>query len=114
MNAPEQCPVCGSGIYNTWPGEKVERMYSCNADWYDGRWVKSCSHAMTACLRTGATLTATPLEQAEKALVAAGVAYGNAYQLWVSGQPYIETVNLAQAGLQDAALKLCALLDGAK
>lgn len=46
--------------------------FVCGAYWTTmaGGWEFSCQHAMTACLRVGATLTPSPAEQARERLVA--------------------------------------------
>lgn len=76
---PETCPICGAGRkeedfqFNngTW-----SREYACGGEWRSQsrtdpqpHFNKPCPYAMTAALRTGATLTPGPLEVARDELV---------------------------------------------
>lgn len=78
---PDTCPVCGAGIHETDDNNagQIDRVWlGCGATWAmyrDGSigWKEQCPHAMTACLRTGATLHPTARETAAAALVAAVV-----------------------------------------
>lgn len=55
---------------------------------------------MTACLRTGATLHPSPLELAEKALVAAQVKYHQLAEQW----PYGQRTEEQQEAIDNAAV----------
>lgn len=83
---PESCPICG--MAEDWRdtdvlGNVSRVAYMCGAKWaqYNAHrvplsppeWVSDCSHAMDACLRTGATLHPTALEQARDALVGGAI-----------------------------------------
>lgn len=133
MNAPEQCPVCGAAC--TYSGKMndnglEQRKFDCHAMWIEqeipgGIWVWPCPHAMTACLRTGATLTATPLEQSEKALLRADLGVLQANAEWdaafesddIDGnalEPYTENVKAARNVWHEAVERYRTALDGAK
>lgn len=72
---PARCPVCGDTdrtVFADRDGPWGCR-FKCEATYFEtGGWssFRSCKHAMTACLRTGATLTPTAAEMARDTLVA--------------------------------------------
>ena len=70
---PERCPVCGADAYHQRPVSGVmHEVFVCQSEYAlapINAWVYGCPHAMTAALRTGATLHPTALEQARAALV---------------------------------------------
>lgn len=89
---PERCPVCdwAEDHRNTKNGQVIAVYYNCGARWArytddSVNWVAPCDHAMTAALRTGATLTPSPLELARDKLVEAAVAEQAAYEIWGHG-----------------------------
>lgn len=100
--------------------------FDCGAYWYwnesdpvcvkIGPWWTPCPHAMTACLRTGATLTATPLEQAQEALVAAALEFTrfHVYSEFTRFHVYSSDITAAEAALEQAVAAYRAALDGAK
>lgn len=96
IEPPDTCPICGMAEdwRDTNDGRVTRVAYMCGAKWaqYNAHrvplsppeWVSDCSHAMDACLRTGATLHPTARETATAALVAAAAAWRTARINWLA------------------------------